>query len=179
MATELMVGWEEKQAQGQNRETHMNRQKIAEKLLVAAKLLAGEVPPEFKEQWKNKDKDGDGKTNEPKPDFLKDKKDASIVRQHVAEELLAVAELLAGEVPPEFKKQWDKDKKDDSKKEASEDILSFSVPLLIRIMEYSKEDAETDMDLHVAVENMLRLGKDGVPLTMDDYDEIVGGASGD
>ena len=33
----------------------------------------GEVPEAFKKQWKNKDKDGDGKENEPKPDFLKEK----------------------------------------------------------------------------------------------------------
>jgi hypothetical protein len=34
----------------------------------------GEVPEAFKKEWKNKDKDNDGKENEPKPDFLKDKK---------------------------------------------------------------------------------------------------------
>jgi len=59
----------------------------------------------------------------------------------------------------------------------AEDVVTMSVPLLIRIMEYSKEDAETDMDLHEAVERMLEMG--GQTLTMDDYDAIVGGASGD
>ena len=58
----------------------------------------GEVPPEFKKQWKDKDKDNDGKENEPKPDFLKKK------------------EKKGGEVPEAFKKQGNKgDKKDDSK----------------------------------------------------------------
>ena len=52
------------------------------------------------------------------------------------------------------------------------DVLSFDVPLIIRVMEYAKEDAKTDMDLHVAVENMLRIGK-GKTLTMADYDKIV------
>ena len=36
-----------------------------------------EVPQAFKDQWKNKDKDNDGKENEPKPDFLKDKEKKS------------------------------------------------------------------------------------------------------
>jgi hypothetical protein len=42
-------------------------------LALARELVAekGKVPEEFKEEWKNKDKDGDGKENEPKPDFLK------------------------------------------------------------------------------------------------------------
>lgn len=53
------------------------------------------------------------------------------------------------------------------------DVLSFSVPLLIRVMEYAKEDAETDMDLHVAVENMLQLSGEGKTLEMGDYDKIV------
>ena len=122
----------------------MNRELIAERLITLAEALTakkGEVPEAFKKQWKNKDKDGDGKENEPKPDFLKKKKAGTRLSE--------------------------------------EDVLSFTVPLLIRIMEYSKEDAETDMDLHVATENMLRLGADGATLTMDDYDEIVGGESRD
>jgi len=57
------------------------------------------------------------------------------------------------------------------------DVLSFSVPLLIRVMEYAKEDAETDMDLHVAVENMLQLSGEGKTLEMGDYDKIVAGQS--
>jgi len=41
---------------------------------LARKLVGkkGEVPEAFKKQWKNKDKDGDGKENEPKPDFVKE-----------------------------------------------------------------------------------------------------------
>ena len=58
------------------------------------------------------------------------------------------------------------------------DKVTLDVPLLIRVMEYAKEDAETDMDLHVAAEKMIELGS-GRVLTMEDYDQIVGGASGD
>jgi len=50
------------------------------------KKEAGEVPEAFKKEWKNDDKDGDGKENEPKPDFLKDKK--SSVADRVAQKLI-------------------------------------------------------------------------------------------
>ena len=45
--------------------------KIAQRF---SEYVAGEVPEAFKKQWKDKDKDDDGKTNEEKPDFLKKKK---------------------------------------------------------------------------------------------------------
>jgi len=78
-------------------------------------------------------------------------------RQMVAKELVAVAKMLTAEA----------------------NVVSLDVPLLIRVMEYSKEDAKTDMDLHVAATKMIELSGEGRTLTMDDYDEIVGGASGD
>lgn len=53
------------------------------------------------------------------------------------------------------------------------DIISLDVPLLIRIMEYSKEDAQTDMDLHKVAENIIELSKQGKTLTMEDYSYIV------
>ena len=65
----------------------MNRKIVAKELVLAAREIAGkkEVPPEFKEQWKNKDKDGDGKTNEPKPDFLKKKDKKAFDTQMIAD----------------------------------------------------------------------------------------------
>ena len=54
------------------------------------------------------------------------------------------------------------------------DVVSMDVPTLIRIMEYAKEDAETDMDLHFAAERMIERSSKGT-ITMDDYDYIVGG----
>lgn len=53
------------------------------------------------------------------------------------------------------------------------DTISVDVPLMIRIMEYAKEDAKTDMDLHVVAENLVRLSEGGKTLGMDDYDAIV------
>jgi hypothetical protein len=40
-------------------------------------------------------------------------------------------------------------------------------------MEYAKEDAKTDMDLHFAAENMIQLAKMKKSLNMDDYENIV------
>lgn len=53
------------------------------------------------------------------------------------------------------------------------DTVTLDIPLLIRIMEYAKEDAKTDMDLHSAAENMIKLAKEDRILNMDDYDKIV------
>lgn len=55
------------------------------------------------------------------------------------------------------------------------DKVTMDVPLLIRIMEYSKEDAKSDMDLHKVAENLVEYSKSGKTLTMACYDEIVGG----
>jgi len=54
-----------------------------------------------------------------------------------------------------------------------DNAISLSIPLLIRIMEYAKEDAKTDMDLHFAAENMIQLAKMKKSLNMDDYENIV------
>lgn len=53
------------------------------------------------------------------------------------------------------------------------DTIGLSVPLLIRMLEYAKEDAKTDMDLHFAAENMIQLAKTKESLNMDDYESIV------
>ena len=53
------------------------------------------------------------------------------------------------------------------------DIVSLDIPLLIRIMEYAKENAQTDMDLHKVAENLIELSKEGKTLNMDDYSNIV------
>lgn len=58
------------------------------------------------------------------------------------------------------------------------DIVTMDVPLLIRLLEYAREDAKDDVDLHKAAENIVRLSKEAEPdepliLTMNDYDEII------
>ena len=53
------------------------------------------------------------------------------------------------------------------------DTITVDVPLFIRLLEYAREDAKTDMDLHKITENILALSEEGSTLTMDQYNEIV------
>ena len=53
------------------------------------------------------------------------------------------------------------------------DVISMDVPLFIRMLEYAKEDAKTDMDLHKVTENILNILKNNDTLTMDNYDDII------
>jgi len=55
-----------------------------------------------------------------------------------------------------------------------EDVVKLDIPLLLRIMEYSKEDAETDMDLHHVVDKLVDLSASGETLDMNNYNEIMG-----
>lgn len=52
------------------------------------------------------------------------------------------------------------------------DVISINIPLLIRLFEYAREDAETDMDLHTVAERLIALSQEGATLTMQDYDTI-------
>lgn len=54
------------------------------------------------------------------------------------------------------------------------DKVTMDIPLLIRIMEYSKEDAKSDMDLHKVAENLVEYSKSGKTLTMACYNHVVG-----
>lgn len=57
------------------------------------------------------------------------------------------------------------------------DKITMDVPLFIRMLEYAREDAKTDMDLHKITENALALSTTGKTLTMAQYDEIIGGSA--
>jgi hypothetical protein len=54
------------------------------------------------------------------------------------------------------------------------DIIKVDVPLFIRLLEYAREDAQTDMDLHDVAENIITLSVADKVLTMDDYNHIIG-----
>lgn len=58
--------------------------------------------------------------------------------------------------------------------ENPEDTVTMDIPLLIRLLEYAREDAETDMDLHNVTDMLIELSKEGETLSMDNYDQIVG-----
>jgi hypothetical protein len=54
------------------------------------------------------------------------------------------------------------------------DIITVDVPLFIRLLEYAREDAQTDIDLHDVTENIISLSASGKILSMDDYSTIIG-----
>jgi len=54
------------------------------------------------------------------------------------------------------------------------DKITMDVPLFIRMLEYAREDAKTDMDLHDVTEKALALSTSGDTLTMADYESIAG-----
>jgi hypothetical protein len=53
------------------------------------------------------------------------------------------------------------------------DIVVMDVPLLIRIMEWAREDSKTDMELHVVAENAVRLMLKKDILSMKEYAPLV------
>lgn len=53
------------------------------------------------------------------------------------------------------------------------DTVTLDIPLFIRLLEYAKEDAKTDMDLHNLAQNTIELSKQQRVLNMKNYDTIV------
>ena len=62
----------------------------------------------------------------------------------------------------------------EAKKEDAVDTITMDVPLFLRILEYSREDAQKDIDLHDVTDKAISLGKERGILSMEDYEEIVG-----
>lgn len=54
-----------------------------------------------------------------------------------------------------------------------QDTIKMDVPLFIRLLEYAREDASTDMDLHKLAGKAIRMSLEGGTLTMSEYDELV------
>jgi hypothetical protein len=51
------------------------------------------------------------------------------------------------------------------------DIVALDIPLLIRLLEYAKESAQNDLELHFMAENAQK--KKNKKLTMSDYKDII------
>jgi hypothetical protein len=62
----------------------------------------------------------------------------------------------------------------EAKEEDAVDTITMDIPLFLRMLEYAREDAEQDLDLHDVTEKANKLGKKRGILQMDDYEEIVG-----
>ena len=56
------------------------------------------------------------------------------------------------------------------------DVVTVDVPLLIRLLEYAREDAKDDQDLHRVAERLINQSKSG-PLSMKDYRRIIQGGN--
>jgi TfoX/Sxy family transcriptional regulator of competence genes len=59
------------------------------------------------------------------------------------------------------------------------DKVTLDIPLFIRLLEYAREDAKTDMDLHNVAEKAITASETGKTLTMSDYNSLVAGNSED
>ena len=55
-----------------------------------------------------------------------------------------------------------------------QDTIKLDVPLFIRLLEYAREDAKDDMDLHRVAENAIDLSRFARTLGMIDYEALVG-----
>lgn len=55
------------------------------------------------------------------------------------------------------------------------DKVTMDIPLFIRMMEYAREDAKDDMDLHSVTDRAIALMKEHEYLCMDNYNALVGG----
>ena len=99
-------------------------------------------------------------------DTIKEEFDREAVAHYAPARKLAarVTEKMLGEAAPVgFKPDED-----------VADTVTVDVPLLIRLLEYAREDAKTDMDLHNVAEQMIALSKETDTLSMEHYDAIVG-----
>lgn len=57
------------------------------------------------------------------------------------------------------------------------DSVTLDIPLLIRLLEFSREDAKDDMILHKIAERMIGMKEEGQSLSMSNYESIVGDIS--
>ena len=64
--------------------------------------------------------------------------------------------------------------KEEEEGENPVDTIMMDVPLFIRMLEYAREDASTDMDLHDVAEKAVTLSAQGEPLNMDSYHDLIG-----
>jgi hypothetical protein len=54
------------------------------------------------------------------------------------------------------------------------DRVTMDIPLLVRVLELSRENLKSDADLHVVVTRLIELKNQGV-LTMNNYEQIANG----
>jgi hypothetical protein len=70
--------------------------------------------------------------------------------------------------------KWKRDHQHDELNEDTnvKDMVCFDIPLLIRVLEFTREEMKTDIELHNMVERLINM-RDNVPLDMTHYDKIT------
>ena len=71
-------------------------------------------------------------------------------------------------------KEYISNRKQVKEEENPIDTITMDVPLFIRMMEFSREDAKSDLDLHDVAEKAISLSNNGKTLTMSDYETMFG-----
>ena len=74
-------------------------------------------------------------------------------------------------MPTEYKPSTPAPKFKEAEEVSKTDTLTIDIPMFIRLLEYAREDAKTDMDLHNVTSNLLKI-KDKT-ISMADYDQVV------
>jgi len=62
----------------------------------------------------------------------------------------------------------------EAQQEDPTDIIAMDVPLFLRMLEYAREDAEQDIDLHKVTERAIEAVKLRGLLSMEDYNDLIG-----
>jgi hypothetical protein len=97
----------------------------------------------------------------------------------------AISQYLESKYDYEREKGGDREDDETSDKYATDlmeeenpvDIISMDVPLFIRMLEFAREDASTDMDLHDLAQKAISMSSEGEPITMMHYDDLVAKAA--
>jgi hypothetical protein len=93
----------------------------------------------------------------------------------------AIPQYLESKYDYEREKGGDREDDETSDKYATDlmeeenpvDIVSMDVPLFIRMLEFAREDASTDMDLHDLAQKAIKMSGKGEPLSMVHYDDLT------
>jgi hypothetical protein len=131
------------------------------------------------------------KTVDMTPKFGTDPRDPWSVKSNINETALLDRYLSSRGINPKYAtkdmkvahsktsqfKNWLQSHIDDSVRGMKEEVdkadrVMLDIPFLIRLLEFAREDAKTDMELHKVVQKLISIRNKGV-LTMDDYDFVV------
>lgn len=129
-----------------------------------------------------------------KPTFGTDPRDPWSTKANINEDAILDKYLLSRGINPKFATKdqkvahsktgqylkWRRDRANQVGEETEldeavdkKDVVSLNIPLMIRMLEYAREDAKTDLALHKVVEKLIAIRNRGV-LTMKDYKFVTG-----